>query len=233
MSAAVKKAVKKKAREGARTRAPEPANADAEAAARILQVAERLFLDFGYVRFTMDQLALEMGMSKKTLYKHYVSKDDLLGQVLDARSARLEVEMSAYTARTGPDFERTLVEFVEYVVERFAEVSEPFLQDVRRSSPELFRKIEAFREQAIPRHVEAILVQGAAAGVIRSDLPFPVVAAMLLHAAQQMILPRPGRTRLMLPPGQLMDILVRVLCEGIIVRSDGSGAKRGLRPRRS
>jgi AcrR family transcriptional regulator len=230
MPAATKK---KRGHAGARAAEPVAGPATDDAAARILRVAERLFLDSGYVRFTMDQLAVEMGMSKKTLYKHYQSKDDLLGQVLDARGARLEEEMSALAAREETDFERKMVGFVEYVVERFAEVSEPFLRDVRRSAPALFGKIEAFREEAIPKHFEELLVQGAAAGVFRTDLPFPVVTAMLLHAAQNMILPRPGRTKLMLPPGQLMDVLVRVLCEGIIVRAGGAAASRALRRQRA
>jgi AcrR family transcriptional regulator len=226
-------ATKKKGHDARRAAEPTDAPPTDDAAARILQVAERLFLDCGYVRFTMDQLALEMGMSKKTLYKHYESKDDLLGQVLDARGARLEAVMSALAAREEPDFARKMVGFVEYVVERFAEVSEPFLRDVRRRAPALFAKIEAFREEAIPKHFEALLVQGATAGVFRSDLPFPIVTAMLLHAAQNMILPRPGRPKLMLPPGELMDVLVRVLCEGIIVRAGGAAARRGLPRKRA
>jgi AcrR family transcriptional regulator len=211
---------------------PESKGPDAVARERILASAERLFLDFGYVRFTMDQLALDLGMSKKTLYKHYASKDELLGTVWDARAARLDAEIGGLIAEEHADFESKLVAFVELAVERFGEVSEPFLQDVRRSAPDLFRKIEGFREQAIPRHVESFLVKGAEAGVFRKDFPFGVVASVLMHAGQNMLLPKHGRAKLMMPPGQLVDIIVRIVCEGIIVRPRSPVTRAASRSRK-
>jgi AcrR family transcriptional regulator len=207
-------------------------DADTLARARILEAAERLFLGFGYARFTMDQLALELGMSKKTLYKHHASKDELLSTVLDVRAARLDAEIGAFIAEEHADFESKLVAFVELATERFAEVSEAFLHDVRRSAPELFRKIESFREQAIPRHVESLLLKGVAAGVFRKEIPATVVASVLMHAAQNMLLPKHGRAKMLMPPGQLVELIVRIVCEGIIVRPKASGQRAATRTRR-
>ena len=41
---------------------------------------------------------------------------------------------------------------------------------------------------------------------------------VLLHAAQNMLLPRPGRPKLAKSTGELMDMLVRVVLEGIVIR---------------
>jgi AcrR family transcriptional regulator len=200
---------------------PSAQTADAK---RILDAAERLFLDFGHAGFTMDRLAEALGMSKKTLYKHYESKDEILAKVLDARSMRLDRELTALLAREEPDFHRKMVTFIAYVVDRFAEISEPFLQDVRRGAPELFRKIEEYREQAIPRHMVRLLDEGIQAGVFRDDIPAEVAIGVLLHAAQNMLLPRPGRARLARTTGELMDLLVKLVLEGIMVRGE-SGKK--------
>ena len=46
-----------------------------EIGGRIVRVAERIFLRSGFSRVLMDDLARELGMSKKTLYAHLASKE--------------------------------------------------------------------------------------------------------------------------------------------------------------
>ena len=41
------------------------------------------FMQYGFKTFTMDDLASKMGISKKTLYEHFPSKNDLVEAVLD------------------------------------------------------------------------------------------------------------------------------------------------------
>ena len=50
--------------------------------ARILQAAYELFYRKGYARVGVDAIAAKAGVTKRTLYYHFKSKDDLLGRVL-------------------------------------------------------------------------------------------------------------------------------------------------------
>lgn len=52
---------------------------------QILDAAYRLFRRRGYSRVTMDDIAAEARFTKRTLYHHFVSKDQLLAQVLAAQ----------------------------------------------------------------------------------------------------------------------------------------------------
>ena len=47
-----------------------------------------VFLRSGFSRVLMDDLARELGMSKKTVYSHFASKEDLLRAVLVAPGVR-------------------------------------------------------------------------------------------------------------------------------------------------
>ncbi len=51
---------------------------DIEIKDRILSRAEEMFLKFGYSKVTMDEIAANIGMSKKTLYKFFPSKEELV-----------------------------------------------------------------------------------------------------------------------------------------------------------
>src|SRR5436190_2679830 len=50
---------------------------------RILIKAEELFMQFGIRSVSMDDIANNLGMSKKTLYQYYADKDELVDAVVD------------------------------------------------------------------------------------------------------------------------------------------------------
>jgi AcrR family transcriptional regulator len=59
---------------------------------RILQAANKLFYGEGIRSVSVDAVAAKAGLTKRTLYYHFKSKDDLIAAYLDARDApNLEV----------------------------------------------------------------------------------------------------------------------------------------------
>src|SRR5712664_3470985 len=65
---------------------PQPFRKTAAAPAeRILAAADKLFYAQGIRAVGVDALAAEAGVSKRTLYNHYPSKDDLIAAYLTAR----------------------------------------------------------------------------------------------------------------------------------------------------
>jgi AcrR family transcriptional regulator len=52
---------------------------------RIVAAASRLFYDEGIGRVSMDAVAEKAGVTKRTLYYHFRSKDDLIAAYLDGR----------------------------------------------------------------------------------------------------------------------------------------------------
>src|SRR5262245_57720232 len=62
------------------------------AATRILQQARLHFFAHGYSGFTMDDLAAELGMSKKTLYVHFAGKDVIIAAIIDDLGREIRAE---------------------------------------------------------------------------------------------------------------------------------------------
>jgi AcrR family transcriptional regulator len=56
---------------------------------RILETADRLFYLHGIRAIGVDTVAAEIGISKRTLYNHFPSKDDLIRAYLDRRSVAM------------------------------------------------------------------------------------------------------------------------------------------------
>jgi len=73
---------------------------------RILDAAYTLFFRNGFARINVDQIAEQASVTKRTLYDHFRSKDELLAAVLefqhDLALARIE-KLFARSARTLPE----------------------------------------------------------------------------------------------------------------------------------
>ncbi|GAA4994358.1 hypothetical protein GCM10023317_22920 [Actinopolymorpha pittospori] len=67
----------------------------------IVEAASRLFLSPGPGRVSMDDLARELGMSKKTIYRHFPDKHSLLTAVVDRQFAA--IERTLITAAENPE----------------------------------------------------------------------------------------------------------------------------------
>ena len=63
----------------------------------ILQTTFQLFTSKGIHQFTMDELANRLGVSKKTLYRFFPSRQDLVEQVSVQVSDEYEAAMQKWT----------------------------------------------------------------------------------------------------------------------------------------
>src|SRR5215831_14010429 len=77
---------------------------------RIVDGARRHFFAHGFRGVSMDDLAAELGMSKKTLYSRFDTKLQLLEAVIDEQFRRVSEECERILAAGGRDFSATLQE---------------------------------------------------------------------------------------------------------------------------
>ncbi|MET8413632.1 TetR/AcrR family transcriptional regulator [Streptomyces sp. NPDC005195] len=79
----------------------------------IVEAAGRLFFAPGFARVSMDDLARELGMSKKTIYRHFPDKRSLLTAVLDRQFAAVEATLVAAAEQTeGQPFGARVQQFL-------------------------------------------------------------------------------------------------------------------------
>ena len=79
---------------------------------RIVDAARAHFFNHGFRSVTMDDLADELGISKKTLYAHFPGKISLLEAVLADKLASVEATLKEVTRRHPHDFPATLRELL-------------------------------------------------------------------------------------------------------------------------
>jgi AcrR family transcriptional regulator len=188
---------------------------------RIVAGARRHFFTQGFRAVTMDDLAEELGMSKKTLYAHFPSKIALLETVSADKFRDVERELDAISQGYASDFLDALRRMLVCIQGHMEEVQPPFLRDVRRGAPEIFKQIETRRRGMIQRHFERLLADGRKAGVIRKDVSPTLLVEILLGAVEAIMNPQ-KLTELDVTPKVAFSSILAVVFEGIVTEKGRS-----------
>jgi AcrR family transcriptional regulator len=182
---------------------------------RIVAGARRHFLAHGFRGVTVDDLANELGMSKKTLYAHFRSKPAIVEAAILDKFHDLETEMEAITTAHAADFVAGLQALLGCVMRHTAEIQPAFLRDIRRDTPELFEMIDQRRGAVIQRHFGRLFATGRRARMIRRDLPTALLVEVLLAAIQGVMTPA-KIAALGLTPKSGFAAIISIVLEGIL-----------------
>ncbi|MDB6138126.1 MAG: transcriptional regulator [Verrucomicrobiaceae bacterium] len=182
---------------------------------KIVAGARRHFLAEGFRNVTMDDLAEELGMSKKTLYAHFASKTDLVKAVMLQKLGQAEADLEAITSRRDMAFADSLHDMLACLQRHGDEIRPPFIRDVRRDAPELFSIVEQSRTAMIHKHFDRMLKAGRKAGMIRKDVPVRLIVEILVGATQAMVNPQ-KITELGLTPKEAYGIIIQVVLHGVL-----------------
>jgi AcrR family transcriptional regulator len=198
-------------------RPPQEGGRDNPAAQRIVTTARAHFFAHGFRRVTMDDLAEELGMSKKTLYASFPSKAALLQAVLMDKFRNVEADLDAIMAQRSDDTLTELQRFLACMQQHTEEIQPPFVRDIRREAPELFQVIEKRRREMIQRYFGKIFAEGRKAGLVRKDIPVKLIIEILLGAVQAIMNP-PKMDELGLDPKTGYSSIVSVILDGVILK---------------
>ncbi len=188
---------------------------------RIIEAAERKFLSSGFVRVTADDLAHELGMSKRTMYSVFRSKDEILMAVVRRMTASMLEKISRGLDDPTLNFAEKFALLAAALGKRLASISPVFLDDVRRSAPEAWRYIDEFRREKIMKYGRGLFESGRREGYFREDVDLDLVLKMFIELVQHFISPEAVLSS-GLPAGEVMSTIFSVFFGGVLT---GKGRK--------
>ncbi len=166
----------------------------------------------------MDDLAEELGMSKKTLYASFASKTDLLRAVLFDKFRSVERDLDGITSESYSDVLGSLHQLLACVQRHAEEIQPPFVRDIRREAPEMFQLVQSRRRDVIQRYFGKLFDEGRRAGIIRKDIPTKIMIEMLLGVTEAIMNP-PKMAELGLTPKTGFVSIISVILEGVITET--------------
>jgi AcrR family transcriptional regulator len=188
---------------------------------QIVEAARAHFFSHGFRSVTMDDLAEELGISKKTLYAHFPGKIALLEAVLANKFAGVEAKLREVSRAHPHNFPAALHELLANMQVELDEIKPPFVRDMRQKAPQVFKIVERRRAALIERFFGKLFVEGQRTGMVRKDVPAKLMIEILLAMVQAIMNP-PKMEELGMVPKEGFAGILKIVLEGAL---SGKGRK--------
>jgi AcrR family transcriptional regulator len=164
-------------------------NIQAEEKLRLVNVARERFFENGFSKVTVDEIASDLRMSKKTVYKFFPTKEDLLRGVIRSMMLFVENRLTKIVASDDP-FETKMTNVMLLVGGMVRRVRPQFMLDLKRSAPHLWEEMEQFRREKIFTKIRLIFQQAKEEGVLKPDVDVDIFFLTFLHSMQGIMNPQ-------------------------------------------
>ena len=139
---------------------------------RVIQVALNEFRVQGVKAVRMDDLASQIGISKRTLYEMFKDKEELLIDCLLYSNQREKERVNDIRSKSKNVLEVILGVFL-YSIEMLHETNKLFFEDIKKY-PAAYKLVQEVRNSDSKEKM-AFFRQGVEQGIFRSDINYPIV----------------------------------------------------------
>lgn len=142
---------------------------------KILKTSLELFFKYGIKRVTMDDIAKELGMSKKTIYQFYKEKDDIVNQLCGIEMIKHQKKFEdVFLQSKNPIHEIMLIS--DNIREMMQNINPVFFLDLQKFHPTAFMQFQTFKENCAYKDIVRNIVKGKEEGFYRSEIDEDFVA---------------------------------------------------------
>lgn len=149
----------------------------------ILLKVRELYMTYGIKSITMDDVARELCVSKKTLYQYVKDKDDLVGKFID-NEIDIRQEEICNCFRTGLNAIEELFEISIFMNKIMRNQNPATEYDLKKYYPEHYQKIVKTRREGIYSYILINLKNGKKEGLYRDELNNEIIAKLYLSRSE-------------------------------------------------
>ena len=130
------------------------------------------------LKFTMDDIAKELHMSKKTIYREYADKEELFSQMVDYCFDSIKEKEKQVIEDDSLEFNEKLSKLLIALPDKLVNVDFSNLFSVKEKYPKLYHKVEGRLENNWEDTI-ALIEQGKKEGKLRKDFNTDVFKAIV------------------------------------------------------
>ena len=142
---------------------------DAQVKEKILNIAQKRMIKFGYRKVTMDEIAQDLAMSKNTIYKHFAGKIEMAEALFKRLEKEINHELSLIEESSKDPLE-IISKSIFFIQHKLAPWFEHFLGDIKFELPGLWTRFVGFRNEKISE-VKTLVEAGIKKGKFRKINP--------------------------------------------------------------
>ncbi len=143
----------------------------------LLITVRALYSKYGIKSMTMNDVARELGMSKKTLYQFVNNKDELVSKVCDLIEIEKDLIFQEIKNKKLNAIQ-SLMDVNKLVTKILKEHNPGIEYDLRKYHPKVYFKVKERNHKAMYNSVLENLKQGKKEGLYRSDMDEKLIATL-------------------------------------------------------
>ncbi len=144
---------------------------------QILNKAEELFMRYGIKSVTMDDIARELGISKKTIYQYVENKGELINQIFFLKAEEEKQLIRKIREEAGDAIEEILM-IARFVIRHLRELSPTTMYDLHKYYRTTWKQMESVKKKHVFRVILENIERGVKQGIYRSDLDADLIAKL-------------------------------------------------------
>ena len=154
---------------------------------KILKAASDVFFTKGFYKIPVDDIAFSLKMSKKTIYKHFTSKEDLVREVAYLFIKTHSTNISGIINGEFDAVEKLFYIF-KYLGDMLININEKWFSDIQSQAPEIWNEIEVFRSRFMTQNISKIIEQGKKENFV-VNYPSPIMINIFISSIRGIINP--------------------------------------------
>ena len=144
-------------------------------AEKIIQQVSLLYMKYGIKSVTMDDVARELGVSKKTLYEHFDDKADLVKKVILYNITNIETQFNKASSKKLNALD-TLMEIGNMIVRFLSDFNPSISYDLQKYYPSIWKMLIDYKKNRVFVNVKENLIKGIKEKLYREDLNPEIIA---------------------------------------------------------
>lgn len=170
----------------------EPQQTLDERGLRIVEDAARIFWTNGIRSVTMDDVARELGISKKTLYLYVKDKNDLVTKVFTHTSCRFHEHIGSIQQQ-GLNAIDEMYAIAQFIAAETGKVHPSLYFDLAKYHPQACRIMDEGKQVRVVAMVAANMEKGMREGLYRANINVPLIAKLYVVRFDQAMSMELGR----------------------------------------
>ena len=154
---------------------------------KIIDESTKVFLGTGFYKTPMDEIARELKISKKTIYKHFDSKDTLVNAVV---INFLEFNRNNIQKILAEDHNAVTKSFnlFQYLAKLLVSINYKWIEDIHNHYNHLWKEIDEFRTKMMLANLSKLIEQGKSEGYV-IDYPTNILVMFFVSSLRGIINP--------------------------------------------
>ena len=148
---------------------------------RIVEKTRELFFRYGLKSVTMDDIASNLGVSKKTIYQYYSDKDSLVEAIVQVEIDRGETDCNYFLTNSENAIHEIFMS-MDRMQEMMTSMNPFVLHDMQKYHPQAFKKYNEHKNKFLYQLIKQNIERGKKEELYRTEINADILAKLRLES---------------------------------------------------